>query len=63
MYAGYSAVLHKEYILVILKSESLIFGLQLSKIPTPVLASKNERTISSEEDVILVPAKNRKIFC
>lgn len=63
MYAGYSAAVHKENILIILISESLTFGLHLSKIPTPVLASENERTISCEEDVILVPAKKRKTLC
>jgi hypothetical protein len=60
MYVGYSAAMHKEDILIILISESLTFSLHLSKIPTPVLASENERTISFEEDVILVPAKKRK---
>jgi hypothetical protein len=49
--------------LIILISESLTFGLHLSKIPTPILASENGRTISFEEDVILVPTKKRKTLC
>jgi len=43
-------------------SESLTFGLHLSKIPTPLLASENERTISFEEDVILGPPKSGRHF-
>jgi hypothetical protein len=62
-YAGYSAAVHKEDILIILISESLTFGLHLSKIPTPVLASENERAISFEEDVMLVLTKKRKTPC
>jgi hypothetical protein len=59
MHGGYSAALHKEDTLIILIPESLSFGLQFSKIPTPVLASENERTICYEEDVILVPTRRR----
>jgi len=62
-YAGYSAAVHKEDILIILMSESLTFGLHLSKISTPVLASQNERTICFEEDAMLVLTKKRKTPC
>jgi hypothetical protein len=62
-YAGLSAALHKEDIFIILISESLTFGLQLSKSPTPAPASENERTVCSEEDVILVTTENRERLC